>query len=56
MFFATLSYLVLFLQKNRLAMEIMRLTFRMDLLVTQALNGVIHNLTPTQTQEIQSDL
>jgi hypothetical protein len=36
------------LQKNRLAMEIMRLTFQMDLLVGQALNGVVHNLTHAQ--------
>jgi hypothetical protein len=29
-------------------MEIMRLTFQMDLLVSQAPNGVLHNMNPTQ--------
>ncbi len=38
----------MFLQKSRLAMEIMRLTFRMELLAGQAPNGVVHNLVHIQ--------
>lgn len=43
-------YLVLFrfLQKNHLAMEIMRFTFQMEFMVGQAPNGIVHNLTPAQ--------
>ena len=32
-------------------MEIMRLTFQMELMVGQAPNGVLHNLTPAQFME-----